>query len=106
MKKFVFIYKGNGSAPAGSMEETMKAWTDWFATLGPAVVDGGNPFDMVGKSVSAAGVSDVPASVASSGYTIVNAESFDEAVEMAKSCPLHTQTGGVPAVEVYEALPM
>lgn len=106
MKKFVFIYKGNGSRPAGSQEETMKAWMDWMSGLGSAIVDGGNPFNDGAKSVTKDGASEVAVSNAASGYTIVNAESIDAAVEMAKTCPLHTQEGGVAAVEVYEALPM
>ncbi len=106
MKKFVFIYKGNGSHPGGSQEETMKAWMDWMGGLGNAIVDGGNPFDDGGKSVTKDGVSDVNSSSSVSGYTIVNAEDFNGAVEMAKSCPIHTQVGGVASVEVYEALPM
>ncbi len=34
MKKFVFIYKGNGSRPAGDMEAVNQAWMDWFASMG------------------------------------------------------------------------
>ncbi len=106
MKKFVFVYKGNGSKPADTMESVMNDWMNWMAGLGSAIVDGGNPFNDGGKVVTKSGVVDVVASGALSGYTIVNAEGIDEVVEMAKSCPIHTQEGGVASVEVYEALPM
>lgn len=106
MKKFVFLYKGNGSAPAGSQEETMKAWMDWFTELGAIVVDGGNPFNDGGQAVTKNGVSEINQSSAVTGYTIVNAQDMAAAVEIAKGCPVHLQEGGVASVEVFEALPM
>jgi hypothetical protein len=38
------------------------------------------------------------------GYSIVSADSMDEAIELAKGCPLASIDGA--AVCVYEALPM
>ena len=107
MKKFVMVYRGNTSAPIGTMEETMKQWMDWFGELGSAIVDGGNPFDDEGAmSVTVNGASKIEKGNALSGYTIVNAENIEAACEMAKGCPIHKQEGGVASVEVYEALPM
>ncbi len=45
-------------------------------------------------------VQDKPAT----GYTIITADSMDEATELAKGCPLMSTTDS--AVCVYEALPM
>lgn len=39
MKKFVFLYQGQGEATTDSM----KAWGDWFARVGEHMVDSGNP---------------------------------------------------------------
>jgi len=36
----------------------MKAWGDWFASLGEQLVDGGNPFG-AGRAVTADGVTDL-----------------------------------------------
>lgn len=102
MPKFVFAY--HGGKPPESPEEgekVMAAWGAWFETLGSAVVDGGAPVG-VSKTVSASGVADGGGSNPLSGYSIVNADNIDAAVEMAKGCPI--LDGG--SVEVAEAMDM
>ncbi len=102
MPKFVFAY--HGGKPPESPEEgekVMAAWGAWFETLGPAVVDGGAPVG-ISKTVSAGGVADGGGSNPLSGYSIVNADNIDAAVEMAKGCPI--LDGG--SVEVAEAMDM
>ena len=102
MPKFVFAY--HGGKPPESPEEgekVMAAWGAWFETLGAAVVDGGAPVG-VSKTVSAGGVADGGGSNPLSGYSIVNADNIDAAVEMAKGCPI--LDGG--SVEVAEAMDM
>ena len=99
MAKFVYIYYAGSSTDGGSAEE----WGKWFGVLGDKLVDPGNPFDGGGQAVSAEGVMDVR-EPAATGYSIVNAASKAEAVEMAKACPLMTAKNG--AVCVFEALPM
>jgi hypothetical protein len=45
MANYVLVYKVGGM-PQSEAEQAavMAAWTKWFGELGPAVVDGGNPF--------------------------------------------------------------
>jgi hypothetical protein len=104
MPEFVFAYHGGGK-PATPEEgaKAMAAWTDWFAKLGPAVVDGGKP---VGQShtVSAKGVAHNGGANPISGYSIVKAKNLDAAVEMAKGCPMVADGSGT--VEVAEAMQM
>ena len=98
MGKFVYIYYA-GASDGGSNDE----WMSWFGKLGKKIMDPGNPFDEGGKAVNkdgVMGVKDMPAT----GYSIVEAKDMDEAVEMAKGCPLVKSEDG--AVCVYEALPM
>jgi hypothetical protein len=98
MKKFVFLYQGQGSTEPTA--EGMKAWGDWFASLGEHLVDGGNPFG-AGREVTADGVTDLSADANPiTGYTIVNAADLDAAQELLAGCPMST------GVRVYEALPM
>ena len=100
MGKYVFIYHDMGDAEnSGDME----AWTSWFGKLGNKLVDGGNPFAPGAKAVTKSGTmpaKDMPAT----GYSIVSANSMDEAVELTKDCPLLKSDKA--AVLVYEALPM
>lgn len=105
MAKFVLLYSGGGMPE--TEEETakvMKAWEDWYTELGAAVLDPGDPFTPVAKSVASDGtVSDGPAGSMASGYTILEAGSLDEAANMGKGCPI-LQSGG--SISVYETIQM
>ena len=82
----------------------MNAWGAWFGKIGSAVVDGGNPFTQVAKSVASDGrVNDGPVGTMATGYSILKADSFDAAVEMARDCPV-LQGGG--QITVYETFPV
>lgn len=102
MPKYVFAYHG-GKAPESPEEgaEVMAKWNSWFETMGDAVVDGGNPVGP-SKTVSAGGVADDGGANPLSGYSIVQAETMDAAVEMAKGCPIMDHG----SVEVAEAMDM
>ena len=98
MGKYVYIYHA-GTSDAGSNE----AWGKWFGELGDKLVDGGNPFANSGQAVHQGGVMPVQDKPAT-GYSIVNADSMEQATKLAKGCPLVSQPDA--AVCVYEALPM
>src|SRR5262245_12332082 len=101
MANFLLLYSG-GSMPATEAEQAavLQAWGEWYGRLGSAVVDGGNPFTPVAKSVASDGtVSDGPVGTPASGYTVISADSLDAAVNMAKACPV-LQSGA--QISVYE----
>lgn len=101
MANFVLIYTG-GSMPETDEEQkaVMAAWTSWYSGLGDAVVDMGNPFTPMAKSISADGsISDGAVGTAATGYTILAADSIDDALGMAKNCPV---LQGGSAISVYE----
>lgn len=105
MANFVLIYSG-GSGMAQTQAEqaaVLKAWGDWFTKLGPAVVDGGNPFTPKASHIAANGqVSEGPVGAMATGYSIIKADSLASAIEMAKGCPvLH----GGAQISVYETFP-
>lgn len=101
MPEFVFAYHG-GKKPetpeAGAKE--MEKWGEWFAQMGDAVVNPGNP---VGQSwtVSGAGVSHDGGANPLSGFTVVRADSMEAAAKMAKGCPI-LASGSVEIAEVIE----
>lgn len=109
MKKFVFVYYGSvrsSDISEEDMEKTMEAWKAWFGTFGEQMVDGGNPFGNGAMAVTAEGTKEIPADMwPAKGYTIINAESMEAAMEIAKGCPA-LQDDPEGAVRVYEALPM
>ena len=107
MANFVLLYTG-GNLPEDATEAeraaVMQAWMDWYGKLGSAVVDGGNPFTPVAKSIASNGkVSDSPVGVMATGYTIIAADSLDAAVQLAKGCP-QLQADG--QITVYETFPV
>jgi hypothetical protein len=103
MTNYVFIYYNGGDMGDMPMEEVKAGWMSWFEKLGDKLVDGGNPFKDGGKAVEQSGVTTIE-NFPATGYSIVKADSLDDAVEMAKSCPVVEAPGG--AVRVYETMPM
>jgi hypothetical protein len=104
MKNYVFIYYNGGDMGDLPMDKIKADWMAWFEKLGDKLVDAGNPFNDGGQAVEKSGVTTIE-NFPASGYTIVKAGSMDDAVEMAKGCPMleHTPKG---AVRVYETMPM
>jgi hypothetical protein len=96
MKKFVIFHYGYETPTP----EIMDSWNKWFASIGNKIVDPGSPLGP-GREISRSGTKDLPMGLDSlSGYTIINADSLDEAEKIAKSCPIIT------SVRVYEAVSM
>ncbi|MXU66556.1 YciI family protein [Oceanomicrobium pacificus] len=104
MPDFVFAYHGGGAPETPEEgEKVMKQWTDWLGGLGDAVVDAGKPVGM-SKTVSAKAVEDHGGSNPLMGFSVVKADTMDDAIRMAQDCP-HLQMAGA-TVEVAEALDM
>lgn len=98
MSKFVLIYHG-GKPPESEEEKdrVMAEWGQWFEELGDNLVDGGNPF---GPPKTIGGEPADPAS----GFSILQADDHDQAVELAKGNPMTKENG--TRIEVYEAFAM
>lgn len=94
MKKFVFLYNAGGE----QNEDTKVQWMRWFEGVSEHTVDGGNPL-VNGHNVTEGSVEKLtPETVTTTGYSIVNAEDMEAAIELAKGCPNGTK--------VYEAMSM
>ena len=105
MAKYVLVYTGGPGMEQDeeSRNKVMAAWGAWYEKIGEGIVDGGNPFGP-SKSVSSSGVSDGPASSPpATGYTVISADSLDDAVAKTADHP-HVQYGG--QISIYEAIEM
>ncbi len=102
MPEYIIAYHG-GKKPETPEEGAagMEKWKAWIAGLGEAVVNPGTPLGM-SKTVSADGVSDTDASNKLTGFSVVQADDLDAALEMAKACPF--LDGGT--LEVAEMMKM
>ena len=87
MSNYVFVYRGGRepeSPEAGAKQ--MEKWGAWVGGLGDASVNPGSPFG-TSKIVSSGGVSDDGGPSPLKGYSVVKANSMDDALKMAKACP-------------------
>ena len=103
MSKFVLLYTGGGGMPESEADQAkvMQDWANWYADLGSAVADRGNPIGPVSKKIASNGdVSDGLGEPLVTGYTVLSADSLDEAVKMAKKCPV---LDGGAEIAVFES---
>ena len=81
-----------------------KDWITWFEKAGSAVVDSGNPFTPVAKTIASDGkVSDGAVGTMANGYSIIKADSLDAAVKLAKGCPALKSGSKITVYEVFPA---
>jgi hypothetical protein len=104
MAKYLLAYHGGGMPETPEEgERIMAAWTAWYTGLGTAVVDPGYPVAFAKTIVEDGSVRDGGGADPVSGYTIMEAATIDDAVAMAKGCPILDGSG---RIEVAELLPM
>ena len=104
MPKYVIVYHG---APKLESKEAgqahMAAWRAWMQGLGEAVIDPGLPVGP-SKTIHADGsVTDDGGANPISGITVLQADTIEAAIAMARPCP-HVTGGG--SIEIAEALNM
>ncbi len=101
MPQYIFAYHG-GKMPEDPEEgaKLMARWQAWMSGLGDGLVNPGHP---VGKSstVSSTGVTNDGGSNPLSGFSLVQADNVDAAIEMAKGCP-HIEHGTIEIAETME----
>jgi hypothetical protein len=108
MSRYVFIYHRpawSDDAPAPTPEESragMARWVAWHDRVGDRMVDFGTPL-ADGVRVSPGGTAASDRDVV--GYSIVEADSMDEALALAEEHPHLDATDGCE-IEVHAALPL
>lgn len=76
----------------------MTAWGKWFESMKDNIVDMAGPFGG-GREISKAGTRELPLGGESiTGFTVVRAESLNEAEKMAQSNPY------ISSIRVYEVM--
>lgn len=91
MKRFMLLHVGF----VKPTPEIMKAWEAWFESIAAKQTEQGGFAG--GREISKSGVRDLPWDLeALTGYNIIEAENFDEAMKIAQGNPL------VTSLRVYE----
>jgi len=109
MKKFVVMYYAPVSAQDQMKNATpeqaaegMKPWMDWKEKVGDGMVDMGTPLGN-SRKVTKDGASPSGSNIV--GYSVLQANSMDDALEMVKEHP-HLQWTNGCEIEVHESLPL
>ncbi len=107
MSKYMFIYKGPATPIDQFTEEqsaeSMAGWNEWMAKMGPALLDGGQPFAARTSLVddgTTAEATDL------NGYSIVEAESLEAATALAAGHPFLNEGNGRFSLEIFELAPV
>lgn len=110
MKDFLFIYRRDvDNIPKDSpevMQNETKRWMNWIGGIAAQnqLMDKGNRLEIEGKVVKKGNlITDGPYAETKEsigGYSIVKANSLEEACEMAKGCPVLSLDGSVEVREI------
>lgn len=111
MKEFVLIFRNSANPDAKpspeQMQQVMTSWMNWLGSIAAQdkLVDRGNRLSMTeAKTVTPNHmVTDGPYTEIKeyiNGYTLVKASDMDEAVELAKQCPILSIGGKVEVRQV------
>ena len=105
MANFVLLYNGGGMAPTPEAQaDIMKEWGGWAGELGSNLVDMGLPFSGKVKNVTVDGKAHEGAiGTPASGYSIIKADSLEQAVAWSQKCPV-LKSGA--SISVYETAAM
>jgi hypothetical protein len=106
MSNYVLLYNGGGM-PTSEIERKriLDDWTAWYKKLDNAIVDQGNPFTPMAKSISIDGkIHDGADCPTVTGYTIIKAMSLDAAVQIARNCPALKYGSKISIYETFNAM--
>ena len=94
MEKFLVVLRGGTAGESEGPRHQPERWDAWFSELGTALIDRGAlshgsvevPTRLIGPKLS---------SSALSGYCLISAGDFNDAVRLAESSPIFDENGSV-----------
>jgi hypothetical protein len=102
MSQYVIVYLG-GDQPSSPEEgeQQYAKYRDWLSSLGDAAVSPANPFRDT-HTINPDGTVTTGSTTAMSGYTIIDVESMEAALEIAKACPFLNIGGSLEVSELVK----
>ena len=100
MPQYIIVYLG-GTQPSDP-EESKKNYAkykEWLVSLGNSAVSPANPFKNT-STVNPNGSVTKGSTTAMSGYTIIEADSMEKALEIARACPFLDLGGSLEVSEL------
>jgi len=103
MAKYIIVYLG-GDQPSSAEEgkQHFAKYKQWLSSLGDSAVSPANPLKNT-STVNSDGNVTIGGTTSMSGYTVIEVESMETALEIAKACPF-LEIGG--SLEVSELMQM
>ena len=110
MKDFLLIFRTDYNViqqrSEAQAQANMKQWMDWLGDISSKnkLIDRGNRLDNSGRMVKPNDVvtngpySDIKESIG--GYSLIKADNYEDAVAMAKGCPVLKMGGNVEVREI------
>jgi hypothetical protein len=109
-KKFLLIYRNSAASEStppspAEMQQILATWSAWKAKFSAEILDLGDALHPTGKVLTSAGVTDGPLVESKEivgGYSVVQARSYEEALGVARECPIMFMPGA--RIEVRELM--
>lgn len=101
MERYLIVYRGSTVDESEGPQHNPEEWEKWFEMLGSALVDRGSlaqssiqmPSRLLGPKLSSASLS---------GYSVISATDFNEAVSLAEECPIFDEKGSVEIARLVD----
>lgn len=107
MPQFMIVYKGEATDMADMTQEeasaVMAKWAAWMERVGPALTDIGTPF---GPGASLVDDGTAGTAVSLNGYSILEADNLDTALQLADGHPYLSEGEGDFAIDIFEMMPV
>ena len=107
MKKYILLYNGPATDAMDMAPELrdsiMRKWGEWMGKVGSSMVDMGQPMVKQGLSLVDDGSTKTPAEL--NGYSIIEANSLEEAKSLVEGHPFLSDKTGKFSVDIYELMP-
>ena len=102
MPQYVIVYLG-GNQPSSPEEgkQHFSKYMEWLSSLGDAAVSPANPLKNT-STVNPDGTVTTGGTTTMSGYSIIEADSMEAALSIAKSCPFLDINGSLEVSELAE----
>ena len=103
MPKFTLFYRGGQPSGRAEAEARQPGWNAWFRDLGGRLVDRGAPARSLGFVGTHSMSKDV---LPTTGYSVIDAASEEEALIIAQSCPVYREGGVVEIARFVTPTPL
>lgn len=109
MTKYLFLYRNppmEGEHPSPEeMQKQLTYWSEWKEKFKAHVAEMGDGLKPTGRLLAEGKVTDGPFAESKEligGYSIVSAESYEQALEVARECPITAMPGA--SIEIREMM--